>query len=117
MKSATTPPMADKLSALATLHCRAGTPRLSHQEIEAHMASLPGWTHPGDRIEKTFRFANYYETIAFVNALAFVAHREDHHPDLGVHYNRCSVTFSTHDAGGVTLNDIVCAAKLERLGG
>ena len=69
----------------------------------------------GDRIEKTFRFADYHQTMAFVNALAWIAHREDHHPDLAVHYNRCVVTFSTHDAGGVTLNDVICAAKAERL--
>jgi 4a-hydroxytetrahydrobiopterin dehydratase len=53
--------------------------------------------------------------MAFVNALAWIAHREDHHPDLAVGYARCGVTFSTHDAGGVTLNDVICAAKAERL--
>ena len=53
--------------------------------------------------------------MAFVNALAWIAHREDHHPDLEVHYSRCVVTFATHDAGGVTLNDVICAAKAERL--
>jgi len=66
-------------------------------------------------LRKTFRFANYYETIAFVNAIAWVAHRQDHHPDLSVHYNRISVTWSTHDAGGVTLNDCICAAKIEQI--
>ena len=64
---------------------------------------------------KTFRFANYYETMAFVNALAFFAHRQDHHPDLGVHYDRCVVRYSTHDAGGLTQNDLDCAANAERL--
>ena len=53
--------------------------------------------------------------MAFVNAMAWIAHREDHHPDLAVHYAKCVVTFSTHDAGGVTLNDVICAARLERL--
>jgi 4a-hydroxytetrahydrobiopterin dehydratase len=79
------------------------------------MALLPGWTHVADRIAKTYRFANYHETIAFVNAVAWIAHRTDHHPDLSVHFNRCIVSLSTHDAGGVTQNDLVCAARIERL--
>ena len=64
---------------------------------------------------KTFNFKNYYETMAFVNALAYMAHREDHHPDLGVHYNRCVVRYSTHDVGGLSENDFICAAKAEEL--
>ena len=76
---------------------------------------LPGWTRIDDRIEKTFRFADYEQTIAFVDAVARIAHREDHHPDLAVHYGRCVVSLTTHDAGGVTRNDVVCAAKVERL--
>ena len=101
--------------ALAAMRCRAGAPRLAADELATHLAALPGWTQAGDTIRKTFTFQNYYETMAFVNALAFVAHGEDHHPDLGVHYNKCIVTFSTHDAGGVTQNDVICAAKAERL--
>jgi 4a-hydroxytetrahydrobiopterin dehydratase len=69
----------------------------------------------GQAIRKTFCFADYYRTLAFVNALAFVAHREDHHPDLGVHYDRCVVRYSTHDVGGLSENDFVCAAKTELL--
>jgi 4a-hydroxytetrahydrobiopterin dehydratase len=104
-----------QLLALASMTCRPGAPRLNADELATHLATLAGWTLAGDRIEKVFRFADYYQTMAFVNALAWVAHREDHHPDLGVHYDRCEVTFSTHDAGGVTLNDVICAAKAERL--
>lgn len=78
---------------------------------------LQDWKHAGEQITRTFGFANYYETIAFVNAVAYVAHRQDHHPDLSVHFNRVVVTYSTHDAGGVTLNDCICAAKIEVLGG
>jgi len=103
------------LLALAAMACREGAPRLGADELAAHLAALPGWSLEGDRIEKIFQFANYYETIAFVNALAWVSHRADHHPDLGVHYNRCVVTYSTHSAGGVTQNDVVCAAQAERL--
>ena len=103
------------LVALASLHCTPGAPRLTDAELPARLSALPGWVHSGNRIEKTFRFADYFKTIAFVNALAYIAHREDHHPDLGVHYDRCVVAWSTHSAGGVTLNDCVCAAKVERL--
>ncbi|MEO8753695.1 MAG: 4a-hydroxytetrahydrobiopterin dehydratase [Casimicrobiaceae bacterium] len=97
------------------MHCRAGAPRLSVDELVAHVAALPGWKNDGDGIVKEYKFADYHETMGFVNALAWIANREDHHPDLEVGYSRCVVTFSTHDAGGVTLNDVICAAKTERL--
>jgi len=104
-----------RLLALASMHCREGAPGLGADELDAHVVTLPGWTYADGRIEKLFLFANYHETIAFVNALAWIAQHEDHHPDLQVHYNRCVVAFSTHSAGGVTLNDVICAAKAERL--
>ncbi|MBL0122609.1 MAG: 4a-hydroxytetrahydrobiopterin dehydratase [Betaproteobacteria bacterium] len=90
---------------------------LSEESLITHLAMLPDWTHAGNAIRKTFVFKNYHETIAFVNASAWVSHREDHHPDLSVHYNKCVVSYSTHDAGGVTLNDFICAAKLDALFG
>ena len=101
--------------ALASMRCRAGAPRLGADELAAHVATLKDWTSSGDAIVRTFAFDNFHDTMAFVNAVAWIAHREDHHPDLGVSYGKCSVTFSTHDAGGVTLNDVICAAKTERL--
>ena len=104
-----------RVLALASMHCREGAPALGAVELAAHVASLPGWLFNDSRIEKAFLFANYHETIAFVNALAWIAHHEDHHPDLQVYYNRCVVAFSTHSAGGVTQNDVICAAKTERL--
>lgn len=66
-------------------------------------------------IEKRFVFSAYHQTIAFVNAVAWIAERENHHPDLSVHYDQCVVAYATHSAGGVTLNDMICAAKIERL--
>jgi 4a-hydroxytetrahydrobiopterin dehydratase len=66
-------------------------------------------------IEKTFHFTNYYQTMAFVNALAFIAHVQDHHPDLSVHYNRCVVRFNTHDVGGITATDFECATQIDAL--
>ena len=107
--------MTSETAALAALDCRPGAPRLSPDELKIRQKALPGWQYADDRLTKTFSFANYYETIAFVNALAYIAHRQDHHPDLSVHYNRVVVVYSTHDAGGVTLNDCICAAKVEAL--
>lgn len=95
--------------------CAPGRAKLPDADLGALMKLLPGWEMKGIELTKTYRFSNYHETMAFVNALAFIAHREDHHPDLGVHYNRCVVNWSTHDAGGLTLNDFICAAKTEAL--
>ncbi|MBE7370060.1 4a-hydroxytetrahydrobiopterin dehydratase [Ramlibacter pallidus] len=92
---------------------------LTPTEIVKRLADLPGWKLAGDgndvAIEKTFRFADYFETIAFVNALAFVAHTLDHHPDLSVHYDRCVVRFSTHALHGISESDFECAARAEAL--
>ena len=115
MSTVARPALDTRLLALASMRCRSAAPRLAADELAGHLGSLPGWTAAGETIVKTFPFANYHETVAFVNALAWIANREDHHPDLGVHYSKCVVTFSTHDAGGVTLNDVICAAKTERL--
>ena len=109
--------MTPELASLAALDCYSGRPVLQSSELAQRLKALPGWEHAGNQLTKTFRFANYYETMAFVNAVAYVAHRQDHHPDLTVSYNRLVVTYSTHDAGGVTLNDCICAAKVEALAG
>ena len=100
---------------LAEQHCHAGAARLGDADLSARMSMLAGWNAANGRLAKTFAFANFHETIGFVNALAWVANREDHHPDLTVSYNRCTVAWSTHDAGGITENDVVCAAKTDRL--
>lgn len=107
-------------TALADDHCsplKGAGHRLDREAVERALAELPGWELDADggRLRREFAFADYYRTLAFVNALAFVAHREDHHPDLGVHYNRCVVEFSTHDCGGVTRNDLICAARASAL--
>jgi 4a-hydroxytetrahydrobiopterin dehydratase len=75
------------------------------------------WTLSADNksISRTFRFKNYYQTLAFVNALAWIAHGEDHHPDLEVGYNRCLVRYSTHTVGGLSENDFICAARIDAL--
>ncbi|HEY0201086.1 MAG TPA: 4a-hydroxytetrahydrobiopterin dehydratase [Burkholderiaceae bacterium] len=92
---------------------------LNATEIVARLAQLQGWALHGDganvAIEKTFRFANYYETLAFVNAVAFIAHTQDHHPALVVEYSRCVVRWSTHDVGGLSATDFDCAARVDAL--
>lgn len=92
---------------------------LTATELVAALAQLEGWGLQGDgtdvAIAKTYRFANYYQTMAFVNAVAFVAHAQDHHPDLAVHYDRCVVRLSTHDVGGVSSTDFDCAARFDAL--
>ncbi len=113
--TAASPLRSERLVALAALHCKPGAARLADDELASDLSALLGWSHTGARIEKTYAFANFHETIGFVNALAWIANREDHHPDLTVSYNRCVVAWSTHDAGGVTQNDAVCAAKTDRL--
>jgi 4a-hydroxytetrahydrobiopterin dehydratase len=103
------------LESLAQQACVRGAPRLADAAVHEQLARLSGWSHVADRIAKTYRFAGWHETIAFVNAVAWIAERSDHHPDLSVHHNRCVVSYSTHDAGGITQNDLVCAARIERL--
>jgi 4a-hydroxytetrahydrobiopterin dehydratase len=92
---------------------------LSPTEIVRRLADLPGWKLSGDgddvAIEKTFTFDDYHETISFVNALAFVAHALDHHPDLSVHFNKCVVRLSTHSLQGISETDFECAARTDAL--
>jgi 4a-hydroxytetrahydrobiopterin dehydratase len=96
--------------------CKPGTPALGSAEVTRLLSALPGWALEADGpISKTYKFADYHQTMAFVNAVAWVAHREDHHPDLEVGYNRCKVKYSTHSVGGLSENDFICAAKVEEL--
>jgi 4a-hydroxytetrahydrobiopterin dehydratase len=108
------------MSDLKTKDWKAQTRRAcSATEVVAALAKLEGWTLDGDgsavAITKTYRFADYYETISFVNLVAFIANGQDHHPDLSVHYNRCVVRFNTHDVGGISQSDFDCAAQIDAL--
>lgn len=95
--------------------CEGGVPPLAQAEIDQLMLQVDGWQQHGQRITRTCRFKDYYQTIAFVNAIAWMAHREDHHPDLTVTYNSCVVEYSTHAIGGLSENDFICAAKVDAL--
>jgi len=85
------------------------------QEIAQLLKQLDGWEFRDGVITKTYPFKNYYQTMAFVNAVAWISHREDHHPDMTVGYNKCKVDYSTHAIGGMSENDFICAAKLDAL--
>jgi 4a-hydroxytetrahydrobiopterin dehydratase len=92
---------------------------LGPTEVVTRLGTVAGWQLTGDgpdvAIEKTFRFADYHETLAFVNAVAFIAHRQDHHPDLSVHHARCVVRFNTHAVQGLSETDFECATLVDAL--
>ena len=95
--------------------CEGGVAPMSGEQAQAMLKSLKGWIIEGGKLVKVYPFTNYYQTMAFVNALAWVSHREDHHPDLLVGYNRCRVEYSTHAINGLSENDFICAAKADNL--
>lgn len=108
------------MSDLAAKHCKAcegGVAPLSAMQARDMLNQVMGWAlnDKGDEISRTFQFKNYYQTMAFVNAVAWIAHREDHHPDMEVSYNKCTVRYSTHAVHGLTENDFICAAKIDAL--
>ena len=93
---------------------------LSATEVVTQLSKLNGeqplgWRLIEGALEKTFSYQNYYETMAFVNAVAFIAHAQDHHPDLAVSYSRCTVRYNTHDVNGISVSDFFCASKVDAL--
>lgn len=95
--------------------CEGGTVALTPQKARALLKGLDGWALEAKSIAKTYRFRNYHETMAFVNAAAWISHREDHHPDMAVGYDQCRVVYLTHAIDGLSENDFICAAKLDAL--
>ncbi|MGQ0658747.1 MAG: 4a-hydroxytetrahydrobiopterin dehydratase [Chromatiales bacterium] len=95
--------------------CEGGIPALARAEAERMLAQLRGWTlnEAATGLGKEFRFKNYYETMAFVNAVAWISHRENHHPDLEVGWGTCVVRYTTHAIKGLSENDFICAAKID----
>jgi 4a-hydroxytetrahydrobiopterin dehydratase len=109
---------ASGLAAKKCMPCEGGTAPLTEAQASALRAELhPDWKlGAGARsLERALKFRDFYRTMSFVNALAHIANVEDHHPDLEVGYNYCNVKFSTHSIGGLSENDFICAAKLDRL--
>ena len=88
---------------------------MSAAQITQHLALAPGWVLADGAIQKRYDFADYHRTMAFVNALAWVAHTEDHHPDLMLSYAHCTARFNTHSVAGISINDFICAAKVDAL--
>jgi 4a-hydroxytetrahydrobiopterin dehydratase len=97
--------------------CTGSTPSLSREEATAYLAELPGWKldDDGKSISAAFAFNNFHESMGFANAVAWMANQEDHHPDLEVSYKRCVVRYTTHAVDGLSENDVICAAKVQRL--
>jgi 4a-hydroxytetrahydrobiopterin dehydratase len=93
----------------------AGTPPLSGHALEHLLSHAEGWEMDGGTLAKTFELADHYRTMAFVNAVAWISHREDHHPEMVVGYNTCTVRYTTHTVGGLSENDFICAAKVDHL--
>jgi 4a-hydroxytetrahydrobiopterin dehydratase len=95
--------------------CERGDSPLTADEAARLLKLLDGWALDGGTIAKTYAFKNYYQTMAFVNATAWISHREDHHPDIIAGYNQCRVSYITHAVDGLSENDFICAAKLDAL--
>lgn len=108
------------MSDLASKHCKScegGVEPLTAAEIQRYLDVLePGWKK-GDKnnIERQFEFSNYWQATAFVNAAAWIAHTEDHHPDIQLGYNQVVVSWTTHAIKGLSENDFICAAKIDQL--
>lgn len=99
------------------LPCEGGVDPLDRRAAEDLLPQAKGWRLNADagEISRTFEFKNFYETMAFATAVAWIANREDHHPDLELSYKRCHIRYSTHAIKGLSMNDFICAAKINAL--
>jgi 4a-hydroxytetrahydrobiopterin dehydratase len=108
----------NELSDKTCVPCEGGVAPLTAAEAARLQAKLsPDWSIGADAksLERAFKFKDFYRTMSFVNALAHIANREDHHPDLQVGYDYCRVRYTTHAIGGLSENDFICAAKIDRI--
>jgi 4a-hydroxytetrahydrobiopterin dehydratase len=95
--------------------CEGGTGKLAADDIARYLKQVPDWEIHAGTLRRTFKFKNYYEALAFVNATAWISHREDHHPDIELGFNKVTMRYSTHSVGGLSENDFICAAKVNAL--
>lgn len=102
-------------SAIHQNRCALSATQIVTQLSQLNGDQALGWRPIDAALEKSFKFKNFYETVAFVNAVAFIANTENHHPDLAVSYGQCTVRFNTHDVGGISVSDFFCAAKVDAL--
>ena len=107
--------MTKMLTQLNCKACSGDAKKLSDDHAAKLLEQLPDWKIADGKLKRTFKFKNYYESMAFVNATAWISHHEDHHPDMEVGYNRVTMYYITHSAGGLTENDFICAAKMDAL--
>lgn len=108
---------ADELRAHHCHPCSGEESLIQGEALKTLLKAVPNWHHESTppSIWREYHFKDFHQTIAFVTALAWIANREDHHPDLEVGYNRCKVHYSTHSIGGLSQNDFICAAKIDAL--
>ena len=106
-----------KLTEKKCLPCEGGVQPMNQEQTEALLPSIPSWSasQKYDKISREFTFSNFIETMAFVNTVAEIAEREQHHPDIECGYNYCRVHFSTHAIGGLSENDFICAAHINEV--
>lgn len=106
-----------ELNKIRCVGCEGGIPALTPAEVRELMPQLKNWEISGDGkyICKNFTFKGFYKTMAFVNAVAWIANQENHHPDMRVGYNYCLIQFTTHAINGLSKNDFICAAKVDAL--
>ena len=106
------------LAAKKCVPCEGGVPALTQAEAAALLRELhTDWKLAPDAksLRRALKFKDFYRTMSFVNALAHIANVEDHHPDLEVGYGYCRISYSTHAIGGLSQNDFICAAKIDRI--
>ena len=106
------------LTAKKCAPCEGGVAPLKRAKATALRKQLhKDWRISADAksLQRSLKFKDFYRTMSFVNAVAYVANTEDHHPDLEIGYDYCRITFTTHSIGGLSQNDFICAAKLDRL--
>ncbi len=108
--------MAD-LEKMRCVPCEGGVPPLAAPEVERLLGQLRHWrlSADGRRISRTVELEDFHRVMALVNAIAWIAHQQDHHPDLEVSYRRCVIHYTTHAISGLSENDFICAAKVEAL--
>ena len=109
--------MTDKLNQKKCQPCEGLSDKLSQQEAQSMLKALNQWELDANLkfIKKSYKFKNFYHTMAFVNAVAFIANQENHHPDIKCGYNYCDLVLTTHAIDGLSENDYILAAKIDKL--
>lgn len=104
------------MTPLISRHCRPATGEpLAAAQVQSLLPQLPGWAVVDGALHKAYAFSDYARMMSFVNAVAWLAQREDHHPELLVGWGRTTVRWRTHSVGGLSINDFICAAHVEAL--